>query len=193
MTTLGRNSLTVSFLLAFAIVGCSRALAPTGSTRDVSTSFGSAPLPEPDSPTPSPCPSARFNPPPNHLLPPTLPPTFTFHWSPDVPVPGGPVPTRYRYKVFYEGGPDFNFTQLLVDPQSMLRYYAPGFAGWTEVDASVTQATLHDLNLAPAHVLVLIAMDDHGRFDNVLSYDKNMFYFHLEPGLVVDKNNDGTR
>jgi hypothetical protein len=35
-------------------------------------------------------------------------------------------------------------------------------------------------------------MDDHGRFDNALSFDKNMFYFHLEPGLVVDKNNDGT-
>jgi hypothetical protein len=191
-------------LVALNSGGCGRALAPVTADRDTARGMaaGLAIEPGPGQPappdeggtvTPSPFPSASITDPrPNHLLAPTLPTTFTVHWSPNVPVPGGPVPSRYRYRVFDENGTDFDFVQLLVDPQSMLRFYAPGFAGWTEVDASVTQATLHDLDPSGAHVLVLIAIDDHGHFDSAISFDKNMLYFHVTPALVTDADR-GTR
>jgi hypothetical protein len=31
------------------------------------------------------------------------------------------------------------------------------------------------------HVLVLLAMDNQGHFDNALSFDRNMLYFHVSP------------
>lgn len=190
-------------LLLVLAAGCGQGLAPTTPARPAA-SFGAAPptgspspptgLPGTEEPAvPSPCPSASLTEPrPSHLFAPILPPTFTFRWSPNVPVPGGPVPTRYRYRLFDENGTDFDFVTLLVRPDSLLRTYAPAFAGWTEVSGAVTQATLHDLDPSQAHVLVLVAMDDHGRFDNVLSFDRNALYFRVSPALVTDADR-GTR
>ena len=208
LPALVRNALSVAALLTVVATGCSRSLAPGAGvgagTHDASRGFGIAPPPlepgpaepappEAGPPTLAPSPSARFSDPrPSHLLVPTLTPTYTFRWSPDVPIPGGPVPTRYRYRMFDEHGTDFDFVTILVRPDSLLRSYAPAFAGWTEVDGSVTQATLTDMDPQQAHVIVLIAMDDHGHFDNVASLDKNMVYFHVMPALVTDTNR-GTR
>ena len=198
------RSLAPLLMLALLAAGCGQALAPTTPV-DSATRVGAAPketsspsppsnLPDTEAPAiPSPCPSATLtNPRPNHLLSPTLPPTFTFTWAPNVPAAPGPTPTRYRYRVFHENGTDFDFVQLLVDPPSLLRAYAPGFSGWTEVSGAVTQATLHDLDPSQAHVLVLIAMDASGHFDNVVSFDRNALYFHVAPGLATDADR-GTR
>ena len=190
-------------VLSLIASGCGKALAPTtpadsvtrtGATATTISPSPPTPVPETEGPAiPVPSPSARItNPVPNHLLNPILTPTFTFHWAPNVPVPSGPVPARYRYRVFDEQGTDFDFIQLLVDPPSLLRACAPGFVGWTEVSASVTAATLHDLDPSQAHVLVLIALDDHGHFDNTLSFDRNALYFHVSPALVTDADR-GTR
>src|SRR5215831_17116592 len=193
MRTFGRFALLVS-LLALAAAGCSRALAPASADRAGARAIGAglAPVPEipappesGDPPRPTPVPSASISDPrPSHLLPALLLPSPTIRWSPNVPAPSGPVPTRYRYKLFDENGTEFSFTQLLVDPASLLRFYAPAFAGWTEVDATVTQATFHDLDPTVGHVFVVIAMGDHGRFENALSTDRNMLYFHVTPALV---------
>ena len=175
-------------LLAFLAPGCGHSNSPTaphyaatGATvADLSPSPPVGSLPEAgDPPVPAPFPSATIAPPPNHLFEPTMPPTFTIHWAPNVPPPGGPVPTRYRYRLFSEYDPEFDFIQLLVDPQSMLRFYAPGFAGWTEVGGGVTQATVQDLSPSEKHVFVVIALDDHGHFDGVLSFDRNAMFFNV--------------
>jgi len=193
--------------LALLVVawGCSQALAPTAPERaaaraGATTTVTGSPTPPTSfpgtegDPTRSPVPSATFSDPrPNHLLTPTLVSTFTFKWSPNVPAPSGPTPTRYRYKLFDEHGTDFDFVTLLVRPDSLLRFYAPAFAGWTEVNGSVTQATLQNMDPSVSHVLVLIAMDDHGHFDNVPSFDRNFLFFRVTPALVVDRGNDGTR
>jgi hypothetical protein len=185
--------------------GCSRSLAPASPAHTTSrvaaapavTAWPSPPTGIPgDEPAPflTPCPGATFSDPrPSHLFSPTLTSTFTFKWSPNVPAPSGPTPTRYRYKLFDEHGTDFDFITLLVRPDSLVRFYAPAFAGWTEVNSSVTQATLQNMDPSVSHVLVLIAMDDHGHFDNVPSFDRNFLFFHVSPALVVDKGNDGTR
>jgi len=178
-----------ALLLAFLAAGCGHSISPTtprdaavaATAADLSPSPPVGGLPEAGDPTvPTPSPTATISVPrPNHLLTPTLPPTFTVQWSPNVPAPGGPVPTRYRYRLFSTHDPGFDFIQLLVQPESMLRFYAPGFAGWTEVGANVTQATLHDLSPSEQYVLVVIALDDHGHFDNVLSFDRNALFFNV--------------
>ena len=185
-------------LLLIAAFGCGQATAPTAPAR-TATHAGSTPtvtgspspgsgVPETEtSPTPSPSPTATItNPRLNHLLTPILSPTFTFRWAPNVPLPSGPTPTRYRYRAFDEHGTDFEFFTILVDPQALIRAYAPDFAGWAEVSGSVTEATLQDMDPSQAHVLVLVAMDDHGHFDNTLSFDRNIAYFHVAPALVTD-------
>ena len=193
MRTGTQIQIVAMLVLAFAAASCSRALAPTSAGHpsartgmsDADLTFDPLPPQPADIPdgtgsvTPAPSPSATITPPPNHLLGPTLPPTFTIHWAPNVPPPGGPVPTRYRYRVFSTNDPEFDFIQLLVDPQSMLRFYAPGFPGWTEVVGNVTQATLHDLSPAEQYVFVVIALDDHGHFDGVLSFDRNAMFFNV--------------
>jgi hypothetical protein len=175
--------------LAVVVAGCGQSHSPTAphyapaqaTAADVSPGPPSGGLPEPGDPlVPVPFPSATIGPPrPSHLLVPTLPPTFALHWSPNVPAPGGPVPTRYRYRVFSSTDAEFDFTQLLVNPESMLRFYAPGFAGWTEVGGSVTQATLSNLAPNMSYVVVVIALDDHGHFDSVVSFDRNALYFNV--------------
>ena len=199
-----KESLSVAVLLVLAIAGCGRALAPTEASSAATRAAASGaaiepgpgqPAPEEGGPaTPVPFPSATFiDPRPSPLVLPILPPTYTFRWSPNVPVPGGPVPTRYRYKLFDENGTDFDFTTILVNPDSLLRFYAPGFAGWPEVDASVTQVTLHDLDPGQKHILVLVATSGFGHYDRVLSFSRNALYFYVNPALVVDRGNDGTR
>jgi len=204
MSSRDRNALAVTLLLALSLAGCGRALAPVGTgsaaTRDAAS--GASIEPGPGQPVPdeggpaSPVafPSATFTDPrPSPLLSPVLPPTYTFRWSPNVPIPGGPVPTRYRYKLFEENGTDFDFQTILVKPDSLLLFYAPGFAGWPEVDASVTQVTLHDLEPYRAYILVLVATSGFGHYDQVVSFYRNALYFHVNPALVVDRGNDGTR
>src|SRR6185369_10844504 len=114
-------------LLALLAAGCGHSNSPTAphysATAATATDLSPGPpvggLPEAGDPTvPEPSPSATISVPrPNHLLTPTLPPTFTVHWSPNVPAPGGPVPTRYRYRLFSEFDPEFDFIQLLVQPE----------------------------------------------------------------------------
>jgi hypothetical protein len=181
-------------LLALLAAGCGHSKSPTAphyaagdaTTSDLSPGAPGGSIPEAgDSPLPAPFPSATITPRPNHLFEPTMPPTFTVHWSPNVPAPGGPVPTRYRYRLFSEFDPEFDFLQLLANPESMLRFYAPGFAGWTEVAGNVTQAELQDLSPSEKHVFVVIALDDHGHFDSVLSYDRNAMFFHVSQAAAA--------
>src|SRR5262245_11379312 len=175
--------------LALSTTSCSRAVAPTASGRaaapDANLTTEIEPLPadfpDADGPvfrTAGPV-AILTSPRPNHLLPPTLPPSFTFHWAPVVPAPGGPTPTRYRYRVFNESDTEFDFLRILIDPNSFLRFYAPGFAGWTVVGSDVTEATVSGLSPGEHHVLVLIAQDAHGNFGSVLSFDQNMLYFNV--------------
>jgi hypothetical protein len=208
MRTGTQIQIVAMLVLAFAAASCSRALAPTSTGHssartgmsDANLTFDPLPPQPADIPdgtgslTPAPGPVVMLTSPrPNHLLPPTLPPTFTFHWSPAIPVPGGPTPTRYRYRLFGEYDPEFDFVEILVHPESMLRFYAPGFPGWTEVASDVNQATLTGLAPNGRYILVIIAMDDHGHFSSVLSPDQNMMFFYVSdaPGEVTDVLNRG--
>ena len=187
LPTRSLHLLLLALPLAIAAAGCGHSKSPTSpryattgvTAADVSPSPPQGGFPEAGPPQLVPTPSATIVPPPSHLFVRQVPPTFTLQWAPNVPVPGGPTPTRYRYRLFSQFDPSFDLQTLLVRPDSLVRYYAPAFPGWTEVQGIVTQATLQDLVPGAQYAVVVIAMDDHGHFDNVVSFDRNALYFNV--------------
>jgi hypothetical protein len=122
------------------------------------------------------------SPPPSHLLAPTLPPTSTIQWA----AGSGPVPTQYRYRLFARDDPEFDFFVVLVKPDSILSFYGPSFPGWTRVDGSVHAATLHELTANQQYVFVVLAFDNRGNYDRVLTFDTNMLFFNVSSAIAPE-------
>jgi hypothetical protein len=128
------------------------------------------------------------SPPPSPLLSPQVPPTFTIHWA----AGAGPTPKQYRYRLFPEDDPEFDFLMLRVNPDSVIRFYQPSFTGWTQVDGSVTQVTLHGLTPNLRYVFVVLAFDDHSNYDPVLTFSTNMLYFNVVVVPAIASDGGGT-
>jgi len=192
-----RFMLLLATVALLTVAGCSRALAPGSpdhaQARTSATAFDVVPAPPvgvPDADTVfrSPGPVVVITSPrPSPLVAPIVPPTFTVHWAPAVPSFPSPSTAYYRYRVFSENDPEFDFTTLLVRPDSLLRFYAPFFPGWTQVDVSVDAATIADQVVNTHHVFAIIAFDRRGNFDNVMSFSRNMLYYNVSavPGADV--------
>lgn len=89
---------------------------------------------------------------------------------------GGRI-TRYKYRLFGPGGvfstePDW-ITIVRSRPDSLLRYYAPAFAGWDSVGPEVTSVQFHGLIPGESYVFAVVAFDDAGqysRFEGVVAF-----------------------
>ena len=129
------------------------------------------------------------NPVPNHLLPPTFGPSFHITWKGNDPDGRGTTtPVKYKFKVFSEGSPAFDFLTLLVNPDSLRRYYAPHFSDWDSVGGDTTSADIRDLSPGQGYVIVIVAFDEVGAYSPVMNYDVNMLYFHVNyAGLLGPK------
>lgn len=190
--TLGVAALVASIL---AGLGCGRTLAPTAPDRSAATAVGGggAITFDPGPPEPAGVPDADTairslapvvvitSPRPSPLIAPTVPPTFTVHWAPAVPSFPSPSTAYYRYRVFSENDPEFDFFLLLANPDSLLRFYAPFFPGWTRVDESVQAATIADQAVNTHHVFAIVAFDRRGNFSNVVSFSQNLLFYNVAP------------
>jgi hypothetical protein len=197
------NARLVRFALLLALLGagCSRALTPTIPDRATSRGAGTAetfattpspPLPLPVEPGGPPTRVAGprvliTSPLPSHLISAVVPPTFTLHWS----AGAGPAPQQYRYRLFAENDPEFDFLTLLVRPDSVLRFYQPSFTGWTRVDGSIEQALLHDLTPHQRYVFVVLAFDNRSNYDPVLTFDTNMLFFNVSLPIAPEGGGTG--
>ncbi len=94
------------------------------------------------------------------------------------------MPVKYRYKVFGEGGRDFDFLTLLVNPDSLRRYYAPAFATWDSVSSDTAVVLLQDLIPDRDYVVVAIAEDETGAYSPIFNFDMNMLYVHVDNRLL---------
>jgi len=118
------------------------------------------------------------NPVPNHLLPPQLGPSFRLSWKGNDPDGRGTNrPVQYKFKVFSEGGNDFNFLTLLTNPDSLRRRYAPRFSEWDSVGGDTTSVDFHNLVPGRKYVAVVVAFDEVGAYSPVMNFDVNMLYF----------------
>src|SRR5262249_23140107 len=120
------------------------------------------------------------NPIPNHLLPPTFGPSFRISWKGNHPDGRGTTkPVQYKFKVFSSGSREFDFLTLLVNPDSLRRFYAPHFAGWDSVGADTTSIDVQNLSPGQDYVAVIVAIDQVGAYSPVMNFDVNMLYFHV--------------
>jgi hypothetical protein len=115
---------------------------------------------------------------PNQLVEPVLPPTFRIHWEgtdPDGQTTQRPV--KYKFRLISDTDTEFPLQLAIANPDSMRRFYAPGFAGWDSLSGDSTATTYS--NLVPDHhyLFVITAIDEAGDYDPVFTLDKNMLSF----------------
>lgn len=115
---------------------------------------------------------------PNHLFTPTFGPSFRVTWKGDDPDGRtGRQPVKYKYKVLDDGG-EFDLLTALLKPDSLRRYYAPGFSSWDSVGGDTTHVDLRDLS-AGSKIIVIVAFDEAGAYSPVFGLDDNMLLFNV--------------
>ncbi|HND56678.1 MAG TPA: hypothetical protein PLV92_29870, partial [Pirellulaceae bacterium] len=115
---------------------------------------------------------------PNHLNTPQMGPAFRVTWKgsdPDGRTTTKPV--KYKYKVFAEDGLEFDFLQVLLNPDSLRAFYAPGFSNWDSTSGDTTWADIKQLQPNKRYAFVLIAFDEVGAYSPVFNFDSSMLYF----------------
>lgn len=130
-------------------------------------------------------PSVRItSPPPSALLTAYVPPHTTVSWECQDPDGPGHEPRSYFYRIFSEGGADFDFQLAITHPDTLRAFYAPRFEGWTELKGSVGSITLPDLEPWRRQLFVITAVDRRGNDDPVYSLTKNMLLFVIQPSAT---------
>jgi hypothetical protein len=117
----------------------------------------------------------------NHLLSPMLPPTTTFTFTgtdPDGQRTRRPL--YYRYHLFIDGNPDFDFLTMLIRPDSLRHYYAPHFAEWDSISGDTCRVQVSNMVPDRKYVLAVVAFDEAGAYSPVFSYDGNLLYFFCQ-------------
>jgi len=126
---------------------------------------------------------------PNHLFSPTFGPSFRLGWKGEDPDGRGTnKPVKYKYKLFYDGNPEFDFITLLVNPDSLRRRYAPTFSSWDSVGGDTTSVDIRDLVPNRRYVVAVVAFDEVGAYSPIMNLDVNMLFFNVGfAGLVGPK------
>jgi hypothetical protein len=119
---------------------------------------------------------------PSALLVTSMPTRATIRWKGEDPDGPRDLPRSYRYKLILETDTEFPLALALADPDSLRRFYSPGFEGWTEVRGSETEATLEGLPPSTRCLFVITAIDKAGDYDPVFSLDKNMLHMRTLAG-----------
>lgn len=115
---------------------------------------------------------------PKPLFTPTYGPSFRVTWEgTDPDGRTSHVPLKYKYKVFEDGG-EIALLNILLEPDTLRRRYAPSFAGWDSVGGDTTEVTLHDMTPG-LKLAVIVAFDEAGAFSPVFSLDDNMLLFNV--------------
>jgi hypothetical protein len=129
------------------------------------------------------------NPVPNHLFSPTFGPSFRLGWTGTDPDGRGTnKPVQYKYKLFPEGGAEFDFLTVLVNPDSLRRRYAPNFSEWDSVGGDTTAIDLRDLIPNRRYVVAVVAFDEVGAYSPIMNLDQNMLFFSVSyAGLLGPK------
>ena len=115
---------------------------------------------------------------PNHLFQPQFPPSFRITWTgsdPDGRTTSRPV--KYKFRVFYQGGPDWE--RLNSYPDSIRIDFAPNFASWDSVGGDTTFANLRDLIPGRLYKFVVLAFDEAGAYSPIFNEDINVLDFYV--------------
>lgn len=130
-------------------------------------------------------------PPPGAFETPVLGPNPIMTWTgadPDGQTTTRPV--KYKY-ILLSPTSEFPSYLAISDPDSLRRYYAPGFAGWDSTGPDTTTAQFTNLASNVPYLFVVTGFDEAGDYDPVFSLGKNMARFsvglakRMGPELVI--------
>jgi len=173
-----------AILIMAAQFGCSRPqpLSPARSHEAPSGAESSAPsAPDLDEPTAPQGTAANLDPVlqitlprPSAFLRAIVPPTFTVRWEASDPDARSNRPLEYRYILFDD---ELEFIPFLVNPDSLRRRDGPSFANWTPIRGRHEELELRDLEINKSHLLVIVAIDADGGYNQVFTLNTNMLTF----------------
>ena len=129
---------------------------------------------------------------PSKLIFPQVPPNATFIFTGTDPDGlTSKFPRYYRYHLFSDGNPEFDFHTLLSRPDSLRKHYGPTFAAWDSVSGDTCRLLLPSMATGVEHVLAVVSFDEAGAYSPVFSYDSNLLRFfctfpsQLGPRLTI--------
>jgi hypothetical protein len=120
------------------------------------------------------------------LVFPQVPPNATFMFTGTDPDGlTAKRPRYYRYHLFADGNPEFDFRTLLSRPDSLRRHYGPTFADWDSTSGDTCRLTIPSMTTGREHVLAVVSFDEAGAYSPVFSYDANLLRFFCSfPSLL---------
>ncbi len=125
---------------------------------------------------------------PNPLNPVLVPPTIQITWQ-GIDPDGRFATTPVKYKYLLLGpGSVFPIGVAIANPDSLRRYYAPGFAGWDSVSGDTLAVTYTNLIPNVDYLFALVGFDEQGDYSPVFSLSTNMLRLR-----VVDPTAGGPR
>ena len=90
-------------------------------------------------------------------------------------------PVKYKY-ILLGPSSDFPVNYAMFDPDSLRRYYAPGFPGWDSTSAETTSVHFTNLLISTRYVFVVVAFDEVGAYSARFSLTTNML--RMRPSIT---------
>ncbi len=130
-----------------------------------------------------------IQPPINHFFQPTFGPSFRLGWTGNDPDGRGTnKPVKYKFKIFNDASTEFDWLQMLTNPDSLRRRYAPDFSEWDSVGGDTTAVDIRDLVPKRRYMAIVVAFDEVGAYSPVFNQDVNMLLFDVNyAGLLGPK------
>ena len=87
-------------------------------------------------------------------------------------------PIKYKYRLFRDGDPEYDFGKAKQFPDSLRMFYAArNFAGWDSVSGDTTFVQYQGLTPSASYLFVVIGIDEAGAYSPDFSLDGNMLQF----------------
>lgn len=119
------------------------------------------------------------------LLPATVAPDFRVAWLADDPDGRGThVPAAIKYKLFGQSSMP-SFLDIQLNPDTLLKLFAPRFADWDSLPGSATGVDIRGLQAGQTYMLAVVAFDEAGACSAPFTLDANILTINTSTAALV--------
>jgi len=131
-------------------------------------------------------PTVRFKTPaPSPLLTAALAPSTRFTWEGSDPDGiENKLPRYYKWKLFGESSTP-TLLDISLNPDTLLRMFAPRFADWDSLPGTATGVDVHDLLPGRTYVAAVVAFDVAGAYSVPMTFNANLVRFDVHQAAAV--------
>jgi hypothetical protein len=121
----------------------------------------------------------------NKLLLASVGPDFHVSWLADDPDGRtSHVPAQIRFRLFGASSSP-GVLDIRMNPDTLLKLYAPTFAGWDSLPGSATGADIHGLQPGTTYLLAVVAIDEAGACSAPFTLDTSILGFGVSAAAAV--------